>query len=183
VLSRFLLYGCTGWVLEVLFTGAGAALKRDRSATAQTYLWMHPIYGGTALALEEVSARLKPLPRPLRALAYTALIFAAEYGTGWFLKRLLGRCPWDYSGSRFSVHGLIRLDYAPAWYLTALLFEPVRDTLLHVTSNALRTTPEYREAKEAGVVPEGALPEGEAEQAGVVARRFETAMMEPASLH
>ncbi|WP_443096576.1 putative ABC transporter permease [Pyxidicoccus fallax] len=170
-------------MLEVLFTGAGSALKRDRSATAKTYLWMHPIYGGTALALEEVSARLKPLPRPVRALAYTALIFAAEYGTGWFLKRLLGRCPWDYSPHRWSVHGLIRLDYAPAWYLTALLFEPVRDTLLHVTSEALTQTPEYRRAEEAGILPEGALPEGEPEEAGVVARRFELAHAESASLH
>ncbi|AKF83964.1 Putative ABC-transporter type IV [Myxococcus fulvus] len=177
MLSRFLLYGCTGWVLEVLFTGANAALRRDRSATAQTYLWMHPIYGGTALALEEVSARLKPLPRPVRALAYTALIFGAEYATGWLLKKVLGRCPWDYTPHRWSVHGLIRLDYAPAWYLTALLFEPVRDGLLHVTSDALRHTPEYREAEEAGVVPAGCLPEGEAEQAGVVATRFERAQV------
>lgn len=183
MLSRFLLYGCTGWVLEVLFTGAGSALKRDRSATARTYLWMHPIYGGTALALEEVSARLKPLPRPLRALAYTALIFAAEYGTGWVLKRLLGRCPWDYSPHPFSVHGFIRLDYAPAWYLTALLFEPVRDSLLHVTSEALRHTPEYRWAEQAGTLPEGALPEGEAQEAGVVARRYEAARAEAAPLH
>ncbi len=183
MLSRFLLYGCTGWVLEVLFTGAGAALKRDRSATARTYLWMHPIYGGTALALEEVSARLKPLPRPLRALAYTALIFAAEYGTGWALKRLLGRCPWDYAPHKWSVHGLIRLDYAPAWYLTALLFEPVRDTLLHITSEALQHTPEYRQAEEAGTLPECALPEGTPEQAGVVATRFEQAQAEAASLH
>lgn len=183
MLSRFLLYGCTGWVLEVLFTGAGSALKRDTSATAKTYLWMHPIYGGTALALEEVAARLKFLPRPLRALAYTALIFGAEYGTGWLLKRVLGHCPWDYSPHRWSVHGLIRLDYAPAWYLTALLFEPVRDTLLHVTSEALRHTPEYRQAEQAGTLPEGALPEGAPEEAGVVARRFEHAQLGPASPH
>ncbi len=169
-------------MLEVLFTGAGAALRRDTSATAKTYLWMHPIYGGTALVMEEVSARLKPLPRPLRALAYTAIIYAAEYGTGWFLKRLLGRCPWDYSPHRWSVHGLIRLDYAPAWYLTALLFEPVRDALLHVTSEALRHTPEYREAEKAGELPPVACPEEEAVQAGVVAARFDYAQGEAATL-
>jgi len=170
-------------VLEVLFTGAGAAVKRDRSATAQTYLWMHPIYGGTALVMEEVSARLKPLPRPLRALAYTAIIYAAEYGAGWFLKRLLGRCPWDYSRSRWNVHGLIRLDYAPAWYLTALLFEPVRDALLHITSDALRHTPEYREAEKTGELPPEPPTEGEAVEAGVVARRFDYVQTEPATLH
>ncbi|WP_141588073.1 MULTISPECIES: hypothetical protein [unclassified Myxococcus] len=179
MLSRFLVYGCVGWVLEVMFTGTGAALKKDRNATARTYLWMHPIYGGTALALEEVSARLKPLPRPLRALVYTGLIFGAEYGTGWLLKRLLGRCPWDYAPHRWSVHGLIRLDYAPAWYLTALLFEPVRDTLLHVTSEALRQTPEYRDAEAQGTLPPTALPEEKPLEAGLVAARFESAQAEP----
>ncbi|WP_338863288.1 putative ABC transporter permease [Myxococcus stipitatus] len=169
MLSRFFLYGCTGWVLEVLFTGAGAALKRDRSATATTYLWMHPIYGGTALALEQVSARLESLPRPVRALAYTALIFGAEYTTGWLLRRLLGRCPWDYSPHRWSVNGLIRLDYAPAWYLTALLFEPVRDGLRAITLPSPRhaSTEAPPSGEQAGVEPdEGAL------QVGVVASRF-----------
>ncbi|RJS18366.1 hypothetical protein DRW03_24875 [Corallococcus sp. H22C18031201] len=141
MLSRFLLYGCAGWVLEVLFTGAGAALKKDRSATSKTYLWMHPIYGLTALALEGVSERLKHLPRPVRALAYTAVIYAAEYGTGWTLRRLLGRCPWDYSRSGWNVNGLVRLDYAPAWYLTALAFEPVRDALLYATRADAKPAP------------------------------------------
>lgn len=171
-----------GWVLEVLFTGAGAALRRDRSATSHTYLWMHPIYGATALALEEVAARLKHLPRPVRALAYTAVIYAAEYSTGWALRRLLGRCPWDYMKSGWSVHGLVRLDYAPAWYLTALAFEPVRDALLHVTGEALQHTPEYREAVEAGTVPEG-LPTDTPVEAGQVAHAFMEARNEAPLLH
>ncbi|XXF77504.1 hypothetical protein P2318_31290 [Myxococcaceae bacterium GXIMD 01537] len=148
MLARFLLYGCAGWVLEVCFTGAGAALfQRDRSATAKTYLWMHPIYGATALGLERLHGRLKHLPRPLRALAYTAVIFGAEYATGWALRRALGRCPWDYSGHRWSVKGLIRLDYAPAWFGTALLFEPVRDALLKLTAGPARSEPEFPQAE------------------------------------
>jgi uncharacterized membrane protein len=42
---KFALYGCAGWVLEVLFTGTKAALSRDKKLAARTYLWMHPIYG------------------------------------------------------------------------------------------------------------------------------------------
>ena len=127
------------------FTGMGAALfQRDRSATGKTYLWMHPIYGATALGLEFLHERLKFLPRPVRALAYTAVIFGAEFTTGWLLRRALGRCPWDYSKKGWSVKGLIRLDYAPAWYGTALLFEPVREALLKLTAEALRETPEVQ---------------------------------------
>jgi hypothetical protein len=141
--------------LEVCFTGVGAAmLRRDRSGTARTYLWMHPIYGGTALALELLHDRLRPLPRPVRALAYTAVIFGSEFTTGWLLRKALGRCPWDYERQGWSVRGLIRLDYAPFWYATGLLFEPLREGVLRLTSEALRQTPEYRHAVEEGTVPE-----------------------------
>jgi uncharacterized membrane protein len=129
VLKRFLLYGAAGWVVETLFTGFASAIRRDRSARANTYLWMHPIYGGTALALEQVRRRMPRAPRWARALAYVGVIYGAEYGSGWLLRKMLGRCPWDYSGHGRNVHGLIRLDYAPAWYALALLFEPLQASL------------------------------------------------------
>jgi hypothetical protein len=146
-------------VLEVGFTGLETALfQKDRSGTARTYLWMHPIYGATALGLEFLHDRLRFLPRPVRALAYTAVIFGAEFTTGWLLRRALGRCPWDYGRRGWSVKGLIRLDYAPFWYATGLLFEPLREVLLRVTSEALRGTPEYRHALEEGSVVEPRHP-------------------------
>lgn len=153
VLARFLLYGCVGWVMEVLFTGTGAALQRDRHATAKTFLWMHPIYGLTALALERLQHVLtaRGASRWTRGLAYTGVIYMAEYGSGWALKRVLGRCPWDYSPARFSVHGLVRLDYAPAWYAAGLLFEPVRDAVLRLTAEATAHAPDRPAAANAAL--------------------------------
>jgi len=54
------------------------------------------------------------------------LIFVAEYMTGTFLKAR-NMCPWDYSGRMFSIDGLIRLDFAPFWFGTGLLFEHLTD--------------------------------------------------------
>lgn len=123
--GRFLVYGFLGWGLEVLFTGAVSALfHKDRSATGKTYLWMHPIYGGAMIALEVLSRRLEKYPA-LRPLAYVPAIYAVEYCTGYALRRALGKCPWDYGKNGLNVHGLIRLDYAPAWLVAAYLFEPV----------------------------------------------------------
>jgi hypothetical protein len=140
-------------VLEVCFTGTSRAIfRKDAHGTATTYLWMHPIYGATALGLEFLHDRLRFLPRPLRALAYTAVIFGAEYATGWLLRRSLGRCPWDYQAKGWSVKGLVRLDYFPFWYGAALLFEPAREVLLRVTSQALQQTPEFRHAVADGEV-------------------------------
>ena len=57
------------------------------------------------------------------------LFFTIEYLTGWLLRNTLGVSPWDYSNSPFHVHGLIRLDYAPVWFVAGLAYEKVHDWL------------------------------------------------------
>ncbi len=127
LLERFFLYGALGWCVEILFTGLHAAIfRRDRSATGKTYLWMLPIYGGAALALERIHGVLAPVGWPGRVVVYLLVIYAAELASGHVLRRVLGRCPWDYGTSRWSIAGLIRLDYAPFWLLLGVLFEPLQ---------------------------------------------------------
>ena len=58
------------------------------------------------------------------SMFYMVLIFTAEYLSGAFLQGL-GMCPWDYTGYQTSVNGLIRLDFAPLWFATGLLFEQI----------------------------------------------------------
>src|SRR4051812_15033446 len=90
VLKRFFAYGCAGWIAEILFTGVLSTVQRkDRSATAQTYLWMHPIYGLGGLALEWLSGRLRTSSRPARALAYLPVIYGIELSSGWLLRKTL----------------------------------------------------------------------------------------------
>jgi len=52
------------------------------------------------------------------------------YGLGVLLEPIHDYIPWDYSGKTpYSVLGLIRLDYAPAWFVLGLLFERLHDWL------------------------------------------------------
>lgn len=51
-------------------------------------------------------------------------IFAVEYVTGRILQAK-SMCPWNYHRCRWQVHDLIRLDYAPCWFFTGLLFEKI----------------------------------------------------------
>ncbi|HET9156326.1 MAG TPA: hypothetical protein VFN91_06640 [Myxococcaceae bacterium] len=125
---KFTLYGCAGWVLEVLFTGTKAALSKDKKLAARTYLWMHPIYGAAGLTLEELHRRLAKRSRLTRALASLGVIYATEYASGAALRRVLGDCPWQYRNG-VHLHGLVRLDYAPFWLAAALGFEWLRDGL------------------------------------------------------
>ncbi len=126
---RFLAYGLLGMSLEVLFTGAAAGLRRDRSLAGQSYAWMLPIYGAGGLALEALHRALAGATWWGRGAAYVAAIYGIEYASGAALRRTLGRCPWDYGRRGLNVDGLVRLDYAPAWLAAGLLLERVEALL------------------------------------------------------
>jgi hypothetical protein len=75
------------------------------------------------------------------------------------------------------VKGLVRLDYFPFWYAAALAFEPAREALLRVTSEALRQTPEFRHAVADGEVQAPSHRQGPVElEAGATGTSFQGAL-------
>jgi uncharacterized membrane protein len=128
---RFFIYGLIGWCIEVFWTGIGSLLSGDMQMYGWTYIWMFPIYG-LAVFLEPIHNKIRDWPVVVRGGVYTLLIFFAEYSTGLFLRIILGECPWDYSASSYSINGLIRLDYAPAWFAAGLLFEKLHSILENI---------------------------------------------------
>ncbi|WP_188398888.1 hypothetical protein [Sporomusa sp. GT1] len=128
---HFIIYGLLGWCLEIIWTGVGSLLDGDVFLTARTYLWMFPIYG-LVIVFEPLHDIIRYWPAWRRGTVWMLLYFAVEYLTGWLLSVVLGTVPWDYSLAALNIHGLIRLDYAPAWFVAGLLFEKVHDRLDHV---------------------------------------------------
>ena len=129
---NFIKCGIAGWCLEIMFTSVESILASDMRLMGRTSLWMFPIYGMGAL-LGPISRRIDRWVeegRPLslqdklwrHGLRDMVLIFLAEYVTGTMLKNW-NVCPWDYTGRPFNIDGLIRLDFAPLWFGTGLLFE------------------------------------------------------------
>jgi len=94
---------------------------------------MFPIYGLAAFLFEPVHDFLRPMFWVLRALIYVVGLWIVEFITGWILRVLTGKCPWDYSTARFQFKGLIRFDYAPVWFLFCLALERLHDLFLKVT--------------------------------------------------
>ena len=133
---RFIIYGILGWCGEIIWTATREKLsgqQRDWKLRGTTYLWMFPLYGLIAPLYEPLHNALRAWPWPLRGVVYMLGFWAVEYLTGWLLKRLIGVCPWDYSRARWHVHGFIRLDYGPAWFLVGLGLESVHDLLVQLT--------------------------------------------------
>jgi uncharacterized membrane protein len=141
--DAILLYGIFGWCAEIVWTATSAlgdALRRglriDRRLMGHTYLWMFPIYGCGGRLFEVVHALARQRPWPLRGVVYMLGCFVVEYAAGWLIQRATGRIPWDYSDSRWHVRGLIRLDYAPVWFVFGLLLERV-ERVVHAAAPAL----------------------------------------------
>lgn len=122
--NNFLICGLCGWCMECLWTGLDSIRKhKDKTLLCHTSVWMFPIYG-MAACLNPISSKIKNRCTLVRGGIYVVLIFLAEYYSGKFLKKY-GACPWDYSKAKFNYKGVIRLDYAPAWFLAGLFFEKI----------------------------------------------------------
>jgi len=133
---RSLIYGAYGCCFEVLFTGTKhwiASRYKDWSFLGKSYIWMFPIYGLMAFLFEPVHNRLRAWPWPIRGILYVAGLYIVEFTTGWLLKTLTGKCPWDYSGKKYNFKGLVRWNYAPIWFAFCMAAEPLHDLLLKVS--------------------------------------------------
>jgi hypothetical protein len=124
--ERCAVLACVGVAAEVAFT-AFTEPQGGKRLIGYSYVWMFPIYAllypGIALLRPFIGACWWPW----RASVYAAGIMAVELIVGLILRAALGEAPWEanYRGRRWTVLGLVRLDYFPAWAAGALIFERV----------------------------------------------------------
>lgn len=133
--KNFLLCGTVGWCLEILFTAFDSFRRRDFKLMGRTSAWMFPIYGMAAVILP-LYDRIKSWCAVKRGIMYMLCIFFTEFATGSLLSKF-EVCPWDYSKAKANIKGIIRLDYAPVWFLTGFIYERL---LLNTASKAATVT-------------------------------------------
>ena len=124
MLFQAFLFACVGIAMEVCFTAITEyPRRRCKRLMGHSYLWMALSYGSVPFLLDVLYPRLEQAPLLGRLGVYLLVLYAVEYGSGWILRQVLGRCPWDYGRARWAIHGLVRLDYLPAWALACIGFE------------------------------------------------------------
>ena len=121
--SNFILCGLTGWGFECFYTGLYSVFRKEHTLPCKTSLWMFGIYGLGAL-IKPIYKVIKNIPLIIRGSIYTILIFLTEFTSGLFLKKH-NACPWDYSQAKYNIKGVIRLDYAPLWFIVGLIYEKI----------------------------------------------------------
>ncbi|XP_024152570.1 transmembrane protein 229B [Oryzias melastigma] len=131
-LARLYVYALHGCLCEVAFTAVLDWFStQDRRLAGHSSLWALPMYAIAIFLLEGLRGRLLGQALPVRLAVYTSFIYLWEFSWGAGL-RLLGACPWDYSGYRFNLRGLVTLEYALPWAVAAFIAEQ------HVIRNTLR---------------------------------------------
>ena len=121
--SEFFKCGIIGWCIEILYTSLHALRHRDMTLTGHTSIWMFPIYG-SAFLIRPVSRLIKKRPFWFRGTFYAFWIYLVEFISGSILMKKHA-CPWNYHYSKWQIHDVIRLDFAPFWFLIGLLYESV----------------------------------------------------------
>lgn len=131
---RLYVYALHGCLCEVVFTAVWDGVSSgDVRLGGHSSLWALPMYASAIFVMEYLSSRLLAQGQPLtiRLTTYTLFIYLWEFSWGVGLS-LFGACPWDYSGFRFNLGGLVTLEYAVFWAIAAFIAEH------HVIRNTLR---------------------------------------------
>lgn len=121
--QNFFYCGIIGWCVEILFTAFQSFRRRDWRLMGVTSVWMFPIYGLGCLLILPYQL-LKKCSVWTRGITYMLCIFTGEYLSGRILTKFHA-CPWNYEKSPLNIQKVIRLDYAPGWFLLGLFLEKV----------------------------------------------------------
>jgi uncharacterized membrane protein len=122
----FVFFGAFGVFLEILFTSLeNLKKKKDKCLKGTSSLWMFFVYGSVYFIVLFVTTYFSDYNILLRGLIYMILFYLLEFTSGFILKKFHA-IPWDYSReTKFHFKGIIRLEFAPIWFLGGLFAEAV----------------------------------------------------------
>jgi hypothetical protein len=136
---RFWAYVFFGLIMEVIVVASGdfskvahdiikhgKIEKEDERFEGKTYLWMIPIYGILILFLFEPLYKLiNDWNIIFRYLVWSIGFTFFEGLSGWIYNKLIGFCPWDYSGSKWKVfkNGYTKWSLLPVWGIAGIIIE------------------------------------------------------------
>jgi len=133
IIFYFLLFGVIGISQEVIWRGLTNFQKKDDPTLMGTSsLWMFPIYGSVFFFILLGQTFFPNLNIFLRGLIYMTLILLWEYTTGFVIKKIAGKAPWNYSREKIKIgrttektnlDGLICFSKAGVWYVESLIAE------------------------------------------------------------
>lgn len=126
---QFVIFALIGLGMEVFFTAALNAKKQfkngEKTLKGYSSIWYIPLYGLVAPIYYFCHKLFEIYPWFIRGLIYMLIIYTAEFIWMGLLRLVFGHSPSEkeYYASGRSIMGLIRWDFAPAWFFAGLFLE------------------------------------------------------------
>lgn len=120
-LFDLVLFPLVGLGIEVIFT---ALADREKHLVGYSSMLYIPVYALVPIGFAVAPGPLLDSSWIVRILLYPLIGHGAEYVGMGTLRLLFGKSPTEesYRRSRWNIHGLTRLDYAPAFIAGGFLF-------------------------------------------------------------
>jgi uncharacterized membrane protein len=142
----FAIYSFMGWIIEAVYRSIS---QRQFINAGFLYGPFIPIYGFGAAFIIILEFLIHHWPLPIKLIVYGIVLTITEYYTGFVFEKVFKLNLWDYSDSRFNIHGRVSLLFSLCWTALALIFitfihpavlrhvQSQDDSFLHVISIVL----------------------------------------------
>jgi uncharacterized protein len=108
-----------GWIIEVVYRSIS---EREFINPGFVYGPFIPIYGFGAAFIIILEFLVHHWPLPIKLTVYGIVLTLIEYFTGFIFEKVFKLKLWDYSDSRFNIHGRVSLLFSLCWTALALIF-------------------------------------------------------------
>ena len=115
----FAIYSFMGWIIEAVYRSIS---QRQFVNPGFIYGPFIPIYGFGAAFIISLEFLIHHWPLPIKLIVYGIVLTLTEYFTGFTFEKIFKLKLWDYSDSRFNIHGRVSLLFSLCWTALALIF-------------------------------------------------------------
>lgn len=119
IIILFAIYAFMGWIIEVIYR---SLTQRQFINAGFLYGPFVPIYGFGAALIIGLECLIHLWPLPIKLIVYGIVLTLVEYFTGFAFEKIFKLKLWDYSESRFNLHGRVSLLFSVLWTILALGF-------------------------------------------------------------
>lgn len=114
----FTICSFVGWLIE---TSYRSYVEKRWVNPGFLYGTFVPIYGFAAVFIGLIDRHCETLPFPVRLALFFIIPTLIEYITAVILEKLLNLKLWDYSDSKFNLHGRVCLKFSIMWMVLVLI--------------------------------------------------------------
>jgi len=115
----FAIYCFTGWVVEVIYRSISQRKFVNAGFLFGPFILIYGFGAFLAIVLQHIFQGWHIVPR---FIVFGLAITAMEYLVGLLSEKIFKLTLWDYSESRFNLHGYVCLQFSVIWTLLALIF-------------------------------------------------------------